>query len=67
MDQQQPEDSVIQRTSATTRYTFKDIHDALFPSAPDARPITDFDEGIRELMRRKHPPRGPHTSAKRVC
>ena len=64
MDHQQPEDSVVRRTSATTRYTFKNIHDALFPSAPDARCITDYDEGISDLMRRKHPPRAPNIPAK---
>ena len=59
--------SIVRRTSATTRYTFKDILDTLFPSAPAARPITDYDEGICDLMRRKHPPPGPDASAKRVC
>ena len=35
-----------------SRYTFKDIHDVLFP-VNRSRARSDFDEGIRE-MRRKH-------------
>ena len=37
-----------------SRYTFKDIHDVLFPVEPQPRSLSDFDEGIRDLMRRKH-------------
>ncbi len=52
---QQPKNAVVHRTAARARYTFKDIHDVLFPSAsPHARSILDYDEGIRDLMRRKH-------------
>ena len=52
---QQPKNAVVHRTAARARYTFKDIHDVLFPTAsPDARSILDYDEGIRDLMRHKH-------------
>ena len=37
-----------------SRYTFKDIHDMLFATEPQPRSISDFDQGIRDLMRRKH-------------
>ena len=37
------------------KYTFEDIHKALFPSGPPRRiSVEDMDEGIREYIRRKH-------------
>ena len=45
-------DCVLVRRAS--RYTFKDIHDVLFPAEPQPRSLSDFDEGIRDLMRRKH-------------
>lgn len=48
---EQGEYVLVRRAS---RYTFKDIHDMLFSTEPKPRPIADFDEGIRDLMRRKH-------------
>ena len=37
------------------KYTFEDIHKALFPAGPPPRrSIKQMDEGIREYMRRKH-------------
>jgi len=48
---EQGEYVLVRRAS---RYTFKDIHDVLFPTEPQPRSISDFDEGIGDLMRRKH-------------
>jgi AbrB family looped-hinge helix DNA binding protein len=37
------------------KYTFEDIHKALFPSGPPPRiSVADMDDGIREYIRRKH-------------
>ena len=65
---QQRKSAVVHRTAASARYTFKDIHNVLFPvTSPDARSIVDFDEGIRDLMRRKHAPLDPIIPVKRAC
>ena len=45
-------DRVIVRRAA--RYTFEDIHAALFPTTPEAHSLVEFDEGIRNRMRHKH-------------
>ena len=38
------------------RYTFEDIHKALFADKPVKKvTIEDMDEGIREYMRKRHP------------
>jgi antitoxin PrlF len=37
------------------KYTWEDIHQALFPNGPPPRrSIEEMDEGIREYIRRKH-------------
>jgi AbrB family looped-hinge helix DNA binding protein len=37
------------------KYTWEDIHKALFPKGPPPRrSIEEMDEGIREYIRRKH-------------
>ena len=48
------EEVVVRRA---TKYSSRDIHDALFASAaspPRPRTPEEMDAGIRELMRRKH-------------
>ena len=37
-----------------TRYSSKDIHDAVFRSKPDPRRLSELKEGIRRRTRRKH-------------
>lgn len=37
-----------------TRYSSKDIHDAVFRSKPDRRQLSELKEGIRRRTRRKH-------------
>lgn len=36
------------------RYSSKDIHQALFPTAPKPRTLEDLKEGIRQHMARRH-------------
>lgn len=67
MDKQHPDTVIARLTSAPARYTFKDIHDALFATVPGVRSIADYDEGICDLMRRKQGRRDPEISAKPVC
>ena len=45
-------DEVIVRRA--TKYTSRDIHDALFATPPDAHGVDDMDEGIRTFLRRRH-------------
>ena len=47
------EEVVVRRA---TKYSSRDIHDALFASAspPRSRTLEEMDTGIRALMRRKH-------------
>ena len=45
-------DEVIVRRA--TKYTSRDIHDALFTTPPDAHEVSDVDGGIRAFLRRRH-------------
>ena len=45
-------DSIIVRRGG--RYSFDDLHQALFPSAPEAHPLEDLKEGIRRHARARH-------------
>lgn len=36
------------------RYTFEDVHKALFPKPPKPKSIEEMKEGIRQHMKRKH-------------
>jgi bifunctional DNA-binding transcriptional regulator/antitoxin component of YhaV-PrlF toxin-antitoxin module len=36
------------------RYTFENVHDAVFPRPPKARSLAEMKEGIRRHMRRRH-------------
>ena len=42
---------IVRRAS---RYSSLDIHQALFPAAPQARTLTELKEGIRADIRRRH-------------
>ena len=42
---------VVRRAS---RYSSKDIHDAVFQRQPDAKALPELKEGIRRRARRKH-------------
>ena len=46
------ENDVIVRRA--TKYSSRDIHDALFAAPPDAHGTDDMDEGIRAILRRRH-------------
>jgi hypothetical protein len=46
--------SVPPENQKTGRYTFDDIHRALFPTPPKPRTIEEMDEGIRRHLRAKH-------------
>ncbi len=48
---EQGESVLIRRAS---KYSFQDIHDALFDAPPDIRSIEEMDQGIREHMRARH-------------
>lgn len=43
---------VVRRSS---RYSFDEIHRALFPGTPKARTLAEMKEGIRREMKRRHP------------
>ena len=45
-------DKVVVRRAG--RYTFEDIHRALFPTPPPKRTLEELKEGIREHVRKKH-------------
>jgi AbrB family looped-hinge helix DNA binding protein len=36
------------------RYTFEDVHAAVFPKAPKPRTVEDMKEGVRRSVRRRH-------------
>ena len=36
------------------RYTFEDIHRALFPKPPNPRTLEELKEGVAEYIRKKH-------------
>jgi AbrB family looped-hinge helix DNA binding protein len=42
---------VVRRAS---RYTSRDLHEALFKKAPKPRTLADLKEGIRDYMARRH-------------
>lgn len=45
-------DTIIVRRGG--RYTFEDLHQALFPDAPQAHPLEDLKEGIQRHVRARH-------------
>ena len=42
---------IVRRAS---KYSSRDIHDAVFDKPPESRSIADMDEGIRARVRRRH-------------
>lgn len=42
---------IVRRAS---RYSSKDIHDAVFQTKPDTKALSELKEGIRRRTRRKH-------------
>lgn len=42
---------VVRRAS---KFSSRDIHEAVFDKPPEPRSVADMDEGIRSRMRRKH-------------
>ena len=45
-------DEVIVRRAS--KFSSRDIHDAVFDTPPERRSVSDMDEGIRARIRRKH-------------
>jgi len=46
------DDQVVVRRAG--RYSFEEIHRALFPRKPKARSLQDIEEGIRRHIRKRH-------------
>ncbi|HEY0156409.1 MAG TPA: hypothetical protein VGF28_03875 [Thermoanaerobaculia bacterium] len=40
--------------ATTRRYTFEDIHKAIFPTPPEPRTLEELKEAVAEYIRQKH-------------
>jgi antitoxin PrlF len=49
--EQQGDKVVVQRAG---RYSSEEVHQALFPEAPEPRTLADLEEGIRRHVRNRH-------------
>jgi antitoxin PrlF len=49
--EQQGDKIVVQRAG---RYSSEEVHQALFPEAPEPRSLADLEEGIRRRVRNRH-------------